>query len=616
MISHYKMCKQKEMTEYKWETKSLLSTPSELIRKLEAADVVSFDFFDTLFSRLLIEPEDVFDILDKRLGISGFRQMRTAAQAEAFRRMLAVGKKEITLEDIYDCFDELPVVPEKVMRKEYELELALVHPNRDMTSLFERTVAANKSVVLTSDMYLPVSFFRDVLQKYGLPSVPMFISSDRNATKRDHGELFDIVAGELGVNHEDILHIGDNMKSDIKQAELKGLTTFYYKGVSRMPRSSGVSPEMSLSRGMVRKFTEQFEEGSASELGFLYGGPAAVAFLDWIIDKARQDNVEHILFVARDGYNLNRLARLRVESQLPRFCYFLGSRTAFTLASITESNFSTFIPFFLSGAERLSPFELLERIGVPCPDESVMTGLGLGPGKVLGEKTYMLIKQFLYAYRWEILKVCRNNRRALFLYLKQLGFSSGSRVALVDIGWNGSTQVAFEQAVKDFMNIEVFGYYFCFSSTRECQKNRTKHKMSALYSEENISAELLDRIYRSRIGIELIFSAPHPTIIGLNLSPTGQIEPVYEVSLKNNSTTEAFAHDVSEGIAYFASSFDELRNDIGMPTSPVDLAMPLIEFITQDDWHRKEVLHPLVNFDGWSRTRNRERNVVDYLESS
>ena len=603
------------MTDYTLSTE-LSSAQDELMRKFEDAEAVSFDFFDTLFGRLLIEPEDLFDVLDRHLGISGFRQMRIAAQKEAFRRMLLAGKKEITFEDIYGCFTGLPADPAKVMRKEYDLELALLYPNRDMTVLFEKAISAGKSVVLTSDMYLPVPFFLDALQRYGLPVVPMFISSDRNATKRDHGELFDIVAGELGINHGGILHIGDNVKSDIQQAQLKGITTFHYKGVNHMPKpSSGFSPETSLSRGMLRKFTEQLEKDSASELGFLYGGPAAVAFLDWIIDKACQDNIEHILFVARDGYNLNRLARLRDDSQLPGFCYFLGSRTVFTLASITEDNFLDYIPFFLSGAEGLSPFELLERIGVQCPDESVMSGLGLGPGNILGEKPQALVKQFLYAYRWEILRVCQKNRQALFLYLKQLGITSGSRIALVDIGWNGSTQIAFEKAVEDMMNIEVFGYYFCFSSSRECQKNRTRHNMSALYSEENISAELLDRIYRSRIGIELIFSAPHPTIIGLNLSPTGQIEPVYEVSLRNNSTTEAFAHDVSEGIAYFASSFDELRSDIGMPTSPVDLAMPLIEFITQDDWHRKEVLHSLVNFDGWSRTRNRERNVVDYLES-
>ena len=407
----------------------------DLEQKIAEADAVSFDFFDTLFVRSLLNPEDVFDILGKRFGISDFRNLRRAAQTEAFRRMHQLGLKEITLAGIYACFDPLAVPPEEIMLAEYELELSLVHPNAELIELFLKTVASGKTVVLTSDMYLPVEFFNEAFLRYNLPLVPMFVSSSSNATKRDQGELFDIVAAELKLVHRRILHIGDNLHSDVKQANAKGLTAFHYQEYRCPPPLKHSAPEASLARGLLRKHVNETEPNSYRELGFLYGGPAAVGFLDWITVQARRDNIDRVLFLARDGYVLERIAKSRTDNQLPLFNYFLGSRVAFTLAAMTDANFSEFLPFLVSGSEGLSPYELLERIGVPPPADKVMENLGLSASAIITHSQLESVQEFLYAYRWEILKVCRANRRALFAYLNALGIRPGNRVALIDVGW-------------------------------------------------------------------------------------------------------------------------------------------------------------------------------------
>ena len=584
----------------------------DLEKKIAAADAVSFDFFDTLFVRSLLNPEDVFDILGKRYGINNFRGLRQTAQTEAFRRMHHQGLKEITLAGIYACFDGLAVPHEEIMLAEYELELSLVHPNVELIEVFLKTVASGKTVVLTSDMYLPVEFFNEAFRRHNLPFIPMFISAASNATKRDRGELFDIVASKLALGHGQILHIGDNLQSDIKQAKAKGLTTFYYQEYRRLPSLKHSAPEASLARGLLRKHANEIEPNSYSELGFLYGGPAAVGFLDWITDQARRDNIDRVLFLARDGYILERIAKCRNDNQLPPFNYFLGSRVAFTLAAMTDANFEEFLPFLVSGSEGLSPYELLARIGVSRPANKVMENLGLDADAIITFSQLETVQKFLYAYRWEILKVCRANRRALFGYLNSLGIHPGNRIALVDVGWRGGTQDAFELAIQNMLDIKVFGYYFCLADTEECLKRQQVMRMSALISSASVPAKMIDRIYENRAAVEIFFSAPHNSVIGLASSHDGRIVPIQDVRNADADDLAQISADLVAGMENFACSYQKLRNEVLLPTSPLDIAMPLIEFITKKDASTHELLDSIKNFDGWSFTDNRTTVLTDY----
>ena len=204
---------------------------------------------------------------------------------------------------------------------------------------------------------------------------------------------------------------------------------------------------------------EQIVPGSVQELGFLYGGPAALGFLNWITEQAQRDRIDHILFLSPDGYIPERFARLcsgSNNSRLPPFHYFYGSSIFFILTAIFEYNFTEFLPLLLSDSKGLSPGELLERIGVPKPSEKVMNDLIVHDDSINTDVQDEFLTKFFYAFRSEILKICRKNRRALFFYLKSLGNQPGNRVAIVDIGWNGVNQNAFELALINIMGISVF----------------------------------------------------------------------------------------------------------------------------------------------------------------
>ncbi|KXU91583.1 hydrolase [Caballeronia megalochromosomata] len=585
----------------------------QLVAKAADAKVVSFDVFDTLFVRPLCAPEDLFDIVGDRFGMAEFRQLRQSAQAKAFQSMHANGLKEITLEGIYESFGKLPVNATLLKQAEYDLELALTLPNPELVGWFVE-LARNRRVVITSDMYLPQAFFEALFEKHGLPKLPLFISSARNATKRDFGELFDLVAAEMGVAPKEILHVGDNELSDVRRAGDRGLATFHYVDMrrARLPATAS-TPAASIAYGLPRTFGETIEPGSFEALGFETGGPAAFAYLHWIRQSAQRDAIDLILFTSRDGYVLERMEKRGDVGQLPRCAYFKSSRTALTLAAMNENNFEAYLSFLLSGAQELSPFELLERIGVAPPDDHVMRNIDLGPEVRLSDANVDLFRSFLWAWRWEILKTCRTARAGLYNYLRELGVSDGMRVAMVDVGWNGTTQEAFDQALNGLYDIELFGYYLCLTEHPECNRRKKTLRMNSLLSRESVGAGAVEQVYANRVAVELFFSAPHAAVIGYDFDASGRVQAVEDLGRGSTAGLLATAETILRGIERYGAYASALYRSVGVDPVPLEVVRPLLDFARSPSPEARKLLSKVTNFDAWASSRNRAMRLDEYL---
>ncbi len=591
----------------------LVYSSSELDALLARAAAVSFDFFDTLFIRPLAHPEHAFDILARRFGMPDFRSRRAAAQSEAFRRMSAAGRKEITLTDIYACFVENGVARADLMHAEFALELALVEPNPELLDLFAGLLASGKPVVITSDMYLSEDFFRAALRPYGWDHLPLFISADRNATKRDSGALFDVAAAQLGLPAGEILHIGDNLLADVTRAREKGWLAHHYRArhVPGTEANKDATLSLALAQGLLCTSARAIGPGSFEELGYAYGGPANLGFLEWIAERARVDAVEHVLFLSRDGYAMERIARAHPDIGLPASSYFLGSRTAYTMASMRPDNFTEFLPFLLSGSDGLAPHEVLERVGVTPPAPQIMGDLGLGAEVRIGAAVRAKLSSFLYAYRWEILKVCQRNRRALYRYLRQIGLKDGSKVALVDVGWSGTSQEAFEMATAPLMRLDVVGYFFCLADTPERRRRESTQRMVAMVDAASTSAATVAGVHANRVSAELFFSAPHSSVIGLQDGRAG-VEAVLDAGRGNTSALSSTAQQVCDGVEAFAGHYLALRRRLDVRATPLQTAWPLIALLSESGGKAHALLGQVKNFDTWGSSCNHELAQRDY----
>ncbi len=580
---------------------------------LDQASCVSFDFFDTLFARPFADPEFAFDLLGRRLGVDNFRQKRVAAQTEAFRRMAAQGRKEIRLSDIYACFEVDSEAQARMLAAEMALELALLAPKPDVLALFQALRRAGMKLAISSDMYFPQAFFEQALQQHGIEGVDLLlISAEMDATKRDAGELFDTLVRMSETPSHAVLHIGDHAIADVQRAKERGLMAFHYDAT---PSASREPAERAYTlHGLWEHCKKPSNDELFQRLGFLYGGPANLGYLQWLAEQAKNDGIEHLLFLSRDGFLLERLASKNVVTDLPPHHYFLGSRVSYYLAAITEKNFSAYIPFLLSGSGGLMPRELLERIGVTPPDEAVMRDIGLGSDVVITHDLEETLARFLYAWRGEILKVCARNRRALHLYLASLGIQTGAKLGLVDVGWSGSTQEAFEAAVHPWMDVQVTGYYFCLADTPERRARDKQHHMRAMFSSATHDAELINRIYANRSIVELFFSAPHHTVIGWQADQkSGQTEPVFDAG--RGGSPVGLAHitqEISAAAEHFVECYQAMTTRLGTGLSPSELAQALLHLTVHEEAQCRAFSSRIINFDTWSSSANHSMGLMTY----
>lgn len=564
-----------------------------LSAQMEKHSVISFDFFDTLFLRKLEEPETVFDLVGHHFKISDFRVLRKKAQQLAFIEMHSNKKHEINIDDIYNNFHELnELQKQQVKNYEVKIELDVICPNWEIIDLYLNAIKLGKQVVITSDMYLTEDYFIKALNKFSLPIVKLFISADKDCTKRDFGNLFDMVIASTNAKASDILHIGDNLLADVHKAHLKGLSAYHYESMFSSQRRN-VDISESITNGLINSRINKFPDDSGEKFAYQYGGPTVVGFQRWLQKVTKGDKIDALFYLARDGYMIKKFSERNKGSFCSKELYFKGSRTSFILSSITEANFSEHIPYFLSGAYELSVHEIFERIGVSAPAQTVLDDLGFTESIAIKNQSYKNIYNLLHSMKKNILNVCRENRRGLHQLLVELNLPADANIGLVDVGWKGSTQDAFENAIRPFFEYNVHGYYFCLLGS--VGNNKKAMVDSAIYGKE-----IINKIYANRVAFELIFSAPHETVIG-HIPDSNKIKFIED---QRRTKTHNFFMPLEKGMNLFFDEYDEFSFNIDFTPSTQALIQPLVNFAVSEEWKNNKYISYIQNFDAWSATEN------------
>ena len=278
----------------------------ENIKKvLNGKTYVSFDIFDTVLLRPYVKPTDLFEHMELLFKADGFSEKRIKAERTARRKH----HREITLNEIYGELDE---AFQYLKEKEIEMEISLSLPNRPVFDLYKELIETKK-IVFISDMYLPTDVIERMLETNGISRYhKLYISSEYKKTKCS-GQLFDLVIDDLGISRDDIVHIGDNKKSDCKIPAKKGILSFhctkpldeykrshrdeyrFYKRKRTLYRSIIVSVDMIIGTSNNVWF----------DMGRRFGGPLATSF-SAIINEDGQD--KSYMYTSRDGYNLKRIS--------------------------------------------------------------------------------------------------------------------------------------------------------------------------------------------------------------------------------------------------------------------------------------------------------------------
>ncbi len=447
-----------------------------------AARVISFDVFDTLIVRKVAAPRDVFLHLATPapfsawgLGAVELSNLRQQAENEARSRGVKLcGSAEVTLHEIHGVLAELlhrpgTDVPAMVQAERLvERALCVTHPYLRM--LYERAARDGKTLWCVSDTYHETEFLRELLEGCGfdLVGVEVFSSADIRMSKGE-GKLLLEIAKAAGVSPRDVLHIGDHPRADCAIPAQQGFVAVCHPwAASRHSDKPAQAPGDSIALGLAQIGARAVEPAFPFwwRFGYAVAGPMLSGFACWLHSRFVTDGVQRAYFLLRDGeIILDVYKALLGERPGPATSLLESSRRAFVMPALTSGRAS--ITSQLMACENARPAkEFLERIGLHASEfKSSFKAVGLGLDEIVAPNdTAVTTKVISLLGRTDVVNAMlarsQTERQLLLRYLQQEGVFAPGRVAVVDIGWNGTIQKALSAvAAIEKRPLDLHGYY-------------------------------------------------------------------------------------------------------------------------------------------------------------
>lgn len=182
--------------------------------------VVSFDIFDTLIERKCLLPTDVFFLSAYKL-YNDFEQAASFSTLRIRAEQKAREKKngEVTLDDIYSIIEEDNSDAETLKTLELKTEQEVCRAKESGITLLKEALQNGKTVILTTDMYLPLDFIKALLDINGIKGYDEIFLSCVHKKSKKTGQLFNIAMDTLNISTSDIVHFGDSIAADLKGAQ-------------------------------------------------------------------------------------------------------------------------------------------------------------------------------------------------------------------------------------------------------------------------------------------------------------------------------------------------------------------------------------------------------------
>jgi predicted HAD superfamily hydrolase len=535
--------------------------PDRLRQKIDQADLVSFDIFDTLIVRGVARPIDAFLMVAHEMGIQDaqrFQKDRIAAEFSARVQAKATpGVQEITLEEIYQ---QLSLQPQwasldmaQVLQTERRIEIALCLRHHAVGPVYDHALASGKKVVLTSDMYLDEDCIQQILAKNGYTQHhKLYLSSTLRLTKHA-GSLFKHLMQDQGIAQPSrVLHIGDNAVSDLQVPTQQGIQTWpvqraaealqksvhhrRFEALDTAPEAakepSQTAVQRHLQRGLITQHVQSHPDDFWTTIGYGYFGPILLGFVSWLAEQSQAKGIDKLFFLARDGHIVHRAFSLLADKgvhQVPSH-YLYASRRSLIVPSITAIN-DDVIKFLTSGSSRLTVEDYIKRIGLqaaPYAAQAQAAGFASLQSPVDKATDADKLKRLLVSLQDPIVEHAQAEKQWLLAYLKQSGLLDGQRVGVVDVGWHGTLQEALSKLLaQQQWPGKLSGFYFgTFAPTasRIAQgldiQSYACHCGEPAYNQQTIKASV--EIF------EWFFSAPHGSVLSFQPGADGTIQPVLE----------------------------------------------------------------------------------------
>lgn len=526
-------------------------TKNLFLKKLLKYDIISFDIFDTLITRTIYDPDNIFQLMQEKIKDIKLKDtifnMRKNAEKSAMEKL----HKDVNIDEIYFELGNLYGYDEKTINAikglEVELEYKLITPRKDMVEVLEKLVKENKKVILISDMYLNKNIIEKLLSKCGYNREKhyhkIYVSNEKNKRK-DTGTMWEYI--KKIYNGMKFIHVGDNIESDYNVPVSYGLKAMKINN----PRVQFKNTDYFLN---FKQFIDKKTVGDSIFLGYIineqifnspfcnkindlsvfsktFTAPVIYSFIEFI--DAQTSKNDKLLFLAREGYNLIRL----YDNYVSLFgkddrekIYFLASRRATYSATI----------FDINDIKKIMNKEYHGKIKTYLNSIFGVDYKGLDFDINLPDD-YNKIEKIVLDYSSEILDISNINRKNYIKYIESLFDYNNESVFLIDLGYSGTIQYNLSK----FLNYDFKGLYLTNSDS--VKKYSSKSKLN--FNFDIADNEMYKKIYHYSLILEFFLSAPFGQLQYFK-TENEKIIPVYndeKMSEKKEKIIESIYESVVE----------------------------------------------------------------------
>lgn len=435
----------------------------------------------------------------------------------------------------------------------YEIECTLEMENQVKVEKMGELISAmhkkGMRLAVVSDFYMGAKAIKQFLVNIGMQEMveDVFVSCDERCSKH-LGSLYKVVLERLDVPADVCLMIGDTFTSDVKQAKNNGIHAFQIK---------------SSDENQHKKTLELFEKIKNSSVNgklaysnycfFLY------LYIERLYKELIKNNISDVYFLSREGQFLKRLfdayVDRRAESTISSHYLYVSRKAVYPaiLKQLDEEYFEA----LRKNNNNFSLKDFFDNIGVKNY-YSIFKGrydIDKTIENFWDSKTFAELKKdesFRSIYEQGRIE----NRQLIKKYFLHEGMGNQEKIAIVDVGWNGTMQDCIHMIMDRKMCI---GYYIGVLNQAFSSKNNLKKGL--IFSDNPLPTKDKELWEYDHVFLERILWADHQSTRG------------YE--LINNNVVPQFENYESEKENYFR-------------IQPVQESI-LSKFIQIDEWIKESV---------------------------
>jgi glycosyltransferase involved in cell wall biosynthesis/predicted HAD superfamily hydrolase/tetratricopeptide (TPR) repeat protein len=559
-----------------WRQDEALCRVAELIERGGRIRAISFDFFDTLVWRLTAKPTDVFYEVGRRLrrknllsaGVTeaDFEVLRRQAEGQVreLTRTQTPSREDVSLSEIYRQLRT--VVPDAAAGSEVErgTENDLCQLNPVMAGFLRHVRQCGCRVLIVSDIYLTADHLRGILRANHFdPAIfDVILTSCDAGLSKGTGNLFRYALKKLNLEAGQLLHIGDNVSSDVIGTRKAGVRCCHYRQMTA-ETTTLFDREEFLAGGEVmpfsfnplrllaaRNFPKTAAESFWGQSGALLLGPLLARYATWACDQFMAAGVRQVGAFMREGEMLGQLLRNEAAAMGHKLeiTPLYVNRKSTDLAAIGKLSSANLIDWLVH-RQTLSVRTILENFGLR-PEE--VRKLPFSPNEKADSRERILkLAEYLFTPAISGLIEARSaEERGKVVDYFRPWLEAGTPVGLCDLGYNASAQLQ----LKRILDLEGLPAHLigCYLTTCEVAARRRLDGLDIRHFIGAFGRPSLRyfAFLRSPTFVEQCITAPTGTTLGYRRSDDGTVKPVLD-EIRFSPELLRHQHAFKEGVLLF-----------------------------------------------------------------